>query len=198
LEYSGLYLKGTRNNGLILRPKDIEILPIDCYVDANFAGLRGFEDKQDLTSVRSRIGFVIFVADCPVFWQSKLQTNIVTSTMEAEYIALSMAMRYLLPLKNLLKEIMGKIGVEGDAVAKFRTTLWEDNLGTLRLARLEPGGMTPCSKHYGVKYHWFRTKLKPSDAEMSHVASAEKRADFMTKYLTAQAFMDSRKLKMGW
>jgi hypothetical protein len=141
---------------------------------------------------------VIFVVDCPVFWQSKLQTDIATSTMKAEYKALSMAMRDLLPLKNLLKEIMGKIGIEGSAIAKFRTMLWEDNLGALRLARLEPGRMTPRSKHYGVKYHWFRTKLKPNDVEMSPVASAEQHADFMTKYLTTQAFMDNRKLTMGW
>jgi hypothetical protein len=58
--------------------------------------------------------------------------------MEEEYNAILMAMRDLLPLKNLLKKIMGKIGVEGSAVAKFRTTLWEDNSGVLRLARLEP------------------------------------------------------------
>jgi hypothetical protein len=42
--------------------------------------------------------------------------------MEVEYIAIPMAMRDLLPLKNLFKEIMGEIGVEGSAVAKFRTT----------------------------------------------------------------------------
>jgi hypothetical protein len=142
VEHIGLYLKGTRNNGLILRPKDIDNLPIDCYVDADFAGLWGFEDKEDPTSLRSRTGFVIFVADCPVSWQSKLQTDIATSTMEAEYNAVSMAMRDLLPLKNLLKEIMGKIGIEGSAIAKFRTTLWEDNLGALRLACLEQGRMT--------------------------------------------------------
>jgi hypothetical protein len=85
--------------------------------------------------------------------------------MEAEYNALSMAIGDLLPLKNLLKEIMGKIGFEGSAIANFRTNLWEDNnIGALRLARLEPGRTAPRSKHYGVvKYNWFRTKLKPSD-----------------------------------
>jgi hypothetical protein len=60
-----------------------------------------------------------------------------------------------MPLKNLLKEIMGKIGIDRNAVAKFRTTLWEDNLGALKLGILEPGRMTPRSKHYGVKYHCF-------------------------------------------
>jgi hypothetical protein len=58
--------------------------------------------------------------------------------------------------------------------------------------------MTPLSKHYEVKYHWFRTKMKPNDVKMSPVASAEQRADFMTKSLTVQAFMDNRKHTMGW
>jgi hypothetical protein len=58
--------------------------------------------------------------------------------------------------------------------------------------------MTPRSKHFGVNYHWLRTKFKPNDVEMPRLASAEHRADFMTKYLTAQAFMDNRKLTMDW
>jgi hypothetical protein len=78
---------------------------------------------------------------------------------------------------------MVKIGIEGSAIAKFRTTIWEENHAALRMARLEPGRMTPRYKHYGVKYHWFRTKLKPNDVEISPVASAEERAEFMTKSL---------------
>jgi hypothetical protein len=68
---------------------------IDCYVDADFAGifLWGYEDTANPSCVKSRTGFVIFLMDCPVIWQSKLQTNIPTSTMEAEYNALAMAMR---------------------------------------------------------------------------------------------------------
>jgi hypothetical protein len=153
-----IYLKGTRKNGLILKQKEIDNLPIDCYVDANFVELWGFEDKQDPTSVKKRTGFIIFVADVPLFWQKKLQTYIAISMMEAECNALLMVMRDLLPLQNPRNEIMDKIGVEGSAVAKFRTTLWENDLGALRLAHLEPGRMTPHSKHYGVKYHWFRIK----------------------------------------
>jgi hypothetical protein len=42
--------------------------------------------------MRSRTGFVIFVDDCLLFWQIKLQTDIATVTMEAEYNTISMAM----------------------------------------------------------------------------------------------------------
>jgi hypothetical protein len=101
------YLKGMADKGLILKPLiGDQRLNIDCYVDAEFARLWGYEGKQDPLCVKSRTGFVIFIANCPaVVWSSKLQPDIATSTMEAEYQALSVAMREVIPLLNLVKEI---------------------------------------------------------------------------------------------
>ena len=39
-------------------------------------------------------------------WVSKLQTQIALSTMEAKYIALSQSMQDLIPIREVLKEIM--------------------------------------------------------------------------------------------
>ena len=64
---------------------------MDCYVDADFAGLYGHEHEQDPHCVKSRSGFVIFVGGCRILWSSKLQSEIACSTMEAEYIACSTA-----------------------------------------------------------------------------------------------------------
>jgi hypothetical protein len=102
LERIDQYLKLTQDKGLILRPiicEKIGELPIDCYVDADFAGLWGYEDRNDLSCVKSCTGYVINIANCPVIWKSKLQSCIASSTMEAEYNALSMAMRDVLPLR---------------------------------------------------------------------------------------------------
>jgi hypothetical protein len=86
LDCIGRYLKATGDKGLILHPKSHDgRLDINCYVDADFAGLWGYEDKQDQSCVKSCTGYVIFIADCPVLWVSRLQTCITTSTMEAEY-----------------------------------------------------------------------------------------------------------------
>jgi hypothetical protein len=51
LERIGQYLKHTRDKGLVLKPTNS--LDIDCYVDANFAGLWGYEDKDDPACVKS-------------------------------------------------------------------------------------------------------------------------------------------------
>jgi hypothetical protein len=58
--------------------------------------------------------------------------------------------------------------------------------------------MTPQSTHYGIKYHWFRSKLKPIETKMAPVASAKQRADFLTKSLRVMMFEVNQKLTLGW
>ena len=58
------YLKGTQEEGLIYEPSSE--MTVDCYVDADFAGLYGVEDSQDPISVKSRTGYVILIANCPL------------------------------------------------------------------------------------------------------------------------------------
>ena len=97
------YLKGTRTKGMTISP--LNEFRVDCYVDADFAGLWNVEDEQDPVSVKSRSGHLITFMGCPLQWSSKLQTQIALSTMESEYIALSQAMRELIGLREILKEI---------------------------------------------------------------------------------------------
>ena len=56
-------------------------------------------------NVYSRTGYVIRYAGCPIYWQSKLQTEIALFTSETEYIALSQALRETIPMTSLMKEI---------------------------------------------------------------------------------------------
>ena len=71
LERIGQYLKGTLERGLVLRPTNS--FNVDCYVDADFAGLWPHEDKLDPTCVKSRTGYVVCLAGCPIVWKSRLQ-----------------------------------------------------------------------------------------------------------------------------
>ena len=89
------YLKKTRTRGIFVKPTDD--LSIAHYADADYAGLWGAEDPTDPISVKSRSGFVVTLGGVPVFWQSKMQTEIALSTQESEYISLTQAMRSLLP-----------------------------------------------------------------------------------------------------
>ena len=124
------YLKGTINDGMIFKPcKDSTL---DCYVDADFAGLWGHEDPLDPICVRSRTGFVITMANCPLVWVSKLQTEIALSTLHAEYVALSQSLREFLPLKDLVKEILANYRFGTSKISyTTKSKVFEDNQGAI-------------------------------------------------------------------
>jgi len=189
------YLKGTRTRGMIIRPTDD--LKMDCYVDADFAGLWGVEDPDDPTSVRSRSGHVITVGGTPVLWSSKLQSEIALSTMMAEYIALSQAMRDLLPMRNLVQEVCASFDIPRDKVTAI-STVWEDNNGALKLANKELPICTPGSKFFAIKYHWFRSHVQSGEVEVVEVDTKAQAADPFTKGLCEAEFLPKRKMLVGW
>jgi len=196
LKRIGRYLKGTRDKGIIMRP--LSNLQVDCYPDADFAGLYNQEDSQDPHCVRSRTGYVILLAGCPVLWKSKLQTEIALSTMEAEYVALSQSCKDLFPLLDQIKELGDAVGLPVSEYTNLHTTIYEDNVGALTLSRLEPKRMTPRSKHYAIKYHWFREQLGPRNIILVKVDTHNQLGDIFTKGLTPQPFCYLRSKLMGW
>jgi hypothetical protein len=199
LERIGQYLKGTMDEGMILKPDQLTSgFRTDIYVDADFAGGWGFEDPSDPACVRSRTGYVIEVMGCPIAWKSKLQTDIATSTMEAEYSALSMALRAAIPLLEVIRYVIQSFDTTSQTVTRFLTTVHEDNQGALRLAQMEPGRHTPRSKFYAIKHHWFRSWLKPNEIELQYIESAQQKADILTKSLSTATFEINRKLSCGW
>ena len=86
----GRYLLGTNERGIVFVPD--KSAGIVCHVDADFAGNWNSAEGNNPASVLSRTGFMIMYANCPLYWQSKLQSEIALSTTEAEYIALSQAL----------------------------------------------------------------------------------------------------------
>jgi len=151
LKRIGRYLLKTSDKGIIL--KHTPELTIDCYVDADFAGLWNKEDHDDENCIKSRTGYVLCISKCPVLWITCLQEGISLSMMEAEYVALSMAIRDLLPFKRLVQEIFTGVGLQKNQQFNILCSVFEDNSGALSLETLELPHMTPRSKHYPVKYH---------------------------------------------
>jgi len=144
------YLKGSRTQGPILKPDSN--LSLAMYADAHFAGLWTAEDHDDPICIRSRTGCVITLGGVPITWTSKLQTEIATSTMHAEYIALSMSLRELLPISRLLNEICERTNIKRDDDTKI-CQVFEDNEAAMKLAKSQLPKITPQSKHFAVKYH---------------------------------------------
>ena len=74
-------------------------------MDSDFAGLFRSENVFNRASALSYTGFSIKYSAVPILWVSKLKTEIALSMTEAKYIALSHAMRELIPAQALLKEL---------------------------------------------------------------------------------------------
>ena len=188
------YLKGTRERGLIMKPANH--LGIDCYCDSDFMGLWKSEKPTDPICVRSRTGYVITLAGCPLTWTSKLQTDTATSTMHAEYTALSQSLRELLPLKEVVKEIASKLGYSSAVQARTHSTIFEDNMGALILAN-KPHD-TPRSKFYALKLHHFREHVQNGSVVVVKVDSRVNPADGFTKGLDKIKFRTFCYLLMRW
>ena len=59
--------------------------------------------------------------------------------------------------------------------------------------------MTPRTKHIGVKYFWFRSKVGPgSGINLQKVDTKDQLADTYTKGLAADQFATLRTQLMGW
>ena len=99
------------------------------------------------------------------------QTEIVLSTMEAEYVALNSSCRDLFPLIDITQEICSALLLTPLATAHMHIKIHEDNVGALVLGQLEPRCMTPCSTHYAVKYHWFHVLLSPCRIQLVKIAT---------------------------
>jgi hypothetical protein len=189
------YLKGTSNEGLTFKT-DSQDLQVNCYVDADFAGLFGIEEHDDPLCARSRTGYTILLGKCPVAWVSRLQDNSALSTTEAEFMALSQAMRDLLPIRTIVKAIASTLGQQ-DRTSEIRSTVFEDNNACLSQARTKK--FTPRNKHYATKYHFFRKHIgEDKGITLKKIDTTLQIADIFTKGLASESFKKLRKLLMGW
>ena len=78
-------------------------------------------------------GYVICIANSPVIWKSKLQTEIALSTMEAKYVALSSSCRNLFPLIDITKELSSTFDLQLQVNTNIHIKIHVDNVGALAL-----------------------------------------------------------------
>ena len=185
---------GTRQTqGIIYRPDKKK--SIDTYVDAPFAGDWNTSWSNEPSSVMSRTGYVVMYANCPIIWCSKLQTEIALSTTESEYIALSQALRDVIPLIRLLLELQSAV-IFSDKPPVIHCTVFEDNKGCIDLVTAPK--MRPRTKHIALKYHHFRSFVQDKTVSIQYVETSLQIADIFTKALNDSQFTNLRVMLMGW
>ena len=95
--------------------------------------------------------------NCSTIWVSKMQTDIVLSTTEAECISMSQIMRYLIPLRQIILDVSSVFGMKCDSCNSYTTT-FEENKVAIDLVK-EPK-YRPQTKHLSIKWHYFREHIK--------------------------------------
>jgi hypothetical protein len=170
------------------------------YVDADFAGCWSAADADNADNVLSRTGFVICYANCPLIWCSKLQTEIALLTAEAEYIAMSHALRETIPIQNIIKEISCIFQLP-DPITDFCITVHEDNLSAIAIA--EYLKFTPRTKLIAIKYHHFRSRVRTAynqsgDIKLKYISTKQQLADIFTKPFDDASFFNLHHKLCGW
>lgn len=140
-------------------------LKLSGFVDADWAGC--FDTR------RSTTGYAFQINNTTVVWSSRRQPTVASSTVEAEYVAVSEATREALWLRCLLREI----GFTQSGPTEINC----DNKGAIRLA-LNPGTHQR-TKHIDIRHHFIRELIDEKVISLQYIATKRQLADILTKGL---------------
>jgi len=166
-------------------------------VDADFSG--NWDPKspeKDRDTARSRHGYIIMYEGAPILWKSQLQTEIALSSTESEYIGISYALREVIPLMELLREMKKLKFPILSEVPKIHCKLFEDNSGALEMAKTHK--YRPRTKHLNVKLHHFRDYVERKEISIHKIDTLEQLADYLTKPVSVDILQYLRPKVMGW
>lgn len=169
------YIRSTKSHGIIF-PANVNI-NLACFSDADFAG--------NIATRKSTSGYVCILGDGAISWASQRQRCVALSTTESEYIAASQAVKELVWLSRLQKELMP---------GSPKPTLHLDNQSAIRL--IKNPEFHNRTKHIDVRYHFIREKFEEQIFELYYVNTDEQTADILTKPLARDKFVLFRK-QMG-
>ena len=150
------------------------------------------------------MGYVISFAGFPLIWKSQLISEICLSTLHAECVALSSAIRALLPIRSMTTEILTFLKLPSFNPTEVHCCLCEDNQGAHLLAANQR--VTSRTKYFNVKWHHFWSHVQNSFNHddpnrflvVLKIDTENQQADCLTKGSVRVKFEHSRKLVQGW
>jgi hypothetical protein len=157
------YLRATLDLGILYRPDQHSALEL--FSDTDWANSP--DDRRSVT------GYLSMLAGGVVTYNSKKQPTTALSSMEAEYMALSSAVREALWLRSITTEL--------GYTPSLPTHISVDNRSTIAYA--ENSGFHALSKHIDVRHHHIRENLTSHEVSVSYCPTAENTADIFTKAL---------------
>ena len=122
--------------------------------------------------------------------------EIVLSSTESEYIGISYALREVIPIMELLKEMKHQGFPISTLKPQIHCKVFEDNSGALEMARTHK--YRPRTKHLNVKLHHFRDYVTRGEISIHKVDTLEQLADYLTKPVSQEILEHLRTKVMGW
>jgi hypothetical protein len=113
-----------------------------------------------------------------ISWKSQLQRTVTLSSTEAEYTALTEAIREASWIRQLLTEL----GVSNPTLQPV--LIYEDNTSTISLATNHSNHKR--SKHIDVRNHYCREQAALGNVQVEYTSTDEQAADGLTKPLGPQ------------
>jgi hypothetical protein len=164
------YLKGTKNLALSYsRSAKGTDLRLVGYSDADHAN-----DPSSRKSL-SAYTFQLTPTSAVISWKTKQQPIVALSTCEAEYIALTEAVKESMFLHALWKD------VESPKIAQQVPMMFEDNQGTIALTKNPI--IQQRTKHIDIRYHFIRDTIASKRILLAYVPTEAMLADPLTKPL---------------
>lgn len=131
---------------------------------------------SDLDKRRSCSGSVVSMSGAAIAWRSKRQPIVAQSSAESEYIALSYAVKEVMWLKQLAREL--NIGIDQ------QTVVFCDSKSAISLADEE--AFRDRTKHIDIKFHYVRDMVKVGAITVQYVSTNIMTADSLTKAVTGE------------
>jgi hypothetical protein len=122
--------------------------------------------------------------------------EIALSSTESEYTGLSYALREVIPIMEILKEMKRLRFPVKSTKPAIHCKVWEDNSGALEMAKTHK--YRPRTKHLNVKLHHFRDYVVRNEISVHKIDTKDQRADYLTKPVNVEILERLRKLVMGW
>ena len=138
---------------------------IRAFVDADHAG--------NFVTRRSRTGYIIFLNNAPIYWFSKRQSGIETSTFGSEFIAMKQCCEYLRGLRFKLRSM----GIPVDAPCY----VYGDNKSVL-INSSQPFSVLK-KKSNSIAYHFVREGTAKDEWRQAYVNTDENCSDMLSKSL---------------
>ena len=123
-------------------------------------------------------GFIVYLMNVPVCWRSKAQRGVTLSSSEAEYVAISEAVK---EIKFIYYFLQG-IGIDIELSIIVKT----DNIGAMFMAQNSSSGVR--TRHVDTRYHYIRENVEDGIIKIEFVKSMENDSDIFTKNVTQEIY----------